>query len=149
MKKIITLCVFIVGWLAIINAQTTKTLSKSVDLGTTKTIYILLPGAVEVQEWEEDYLRVTTTLVVENMEENIVKRLIMIGRYSLLSQTDKYGKLMVLKMPNVANFVTVKGVDLSEHYTFAIHVPKDHEVIIKDDLKPKEIHFKNSSKTSM
>jgi hypothetical protein len=149
MKKIITLSIFIVSLLAMVNAQTTKTLSRSVDLGTTKTIYILLPGPVEVNEWEEDYLRVTTTLVVENMDENIVKRLIMIGRYGLESKTDKYGKLMALNMPNVANFVTVKGVDLEEFYTFEINVPKDHEVIIKEDFNPKAAQPQNSFKTSM
>ncbi|WMX14080.1 MULTISPECIES: hypothetical protein [unclassified Aureispira] len=149
MKKIITLCIFVVSWLATMNAQTTKTLSKSINLAATKTIYILLPGAVEVNEWEEDYIRVVTKLSVENMDENIVKRLIILGRYNLVTETDKYGKLMVLKMPNVANFVTVKGVDLAEYYTFEISAPKNYEVIVKEDLVPKGSHYKNTSKSSM
>lgn len=144
-----TLCIFIVSWLATINAQTTKTLSKSVNLGTTKTMYILLPGTVNVTVWEEDYLRVTTNLVVENMDESITKQLIMIGRYNLAVKTDKYGKMMYLKMPNVANFVMVKGVDLEEHYTFEVNAPKNYEVIVKEDFNTKKANYKNTSNTSM
>lgn len=136
MKKIFTSLFFVFGWIVLTNAQLTKTLSKSVDLETTHTAYVMLPGDVVVTEWEEDYLRVTTTLDVENMSEHIVKRLLVLGRYNLVSKTDKYGKMMVLTMPNTANFVTIKGVDLIERYNFAINAPKGYRVIVKDKLNP-------------
>ncbi|WP_264788760.1 hypothetical protein [Aureispira anguillae] len=132
MKKIFTSLIFVFSLVVLTNAQLTKTLSKSVDLEETHTAYIMLPGNVTVTEWEEKYLRVTTTLDVENMGESIVKRLMIIGRYNLEAKKDKYGKMMVLTMPNTTNFVTIKGVDLIERYSFEVNVPKGYNILVKE-----------------
>lgn len=130
MKNLLTVLIVILWGTITTNGQITKTLSRSIDLGKTHTTYLNLPGEVKVTEWEEGYLRILSTIEVENMTEGVVKRLLMTGRYSLEVKTDKYEKQMALMMPNSANFVTVKGVDLIEQYTFEVKVPKGYRVIV-------------------
>ncbi len=136
MKKLLTVLVIVLGLTTIINAQTVKTLTKSVALNQTQKAYAVLPGEVAVSEWNENFIRVTTIVKVENMSENIVKRLVMVGRYSLETKEDKSGDMMFIKMPKVAHHVTVQGVELDESYSFEINYPKGFKVIVKDILNP-------------
>ena len=135
MKNLLTLLVLVFAFTATF-AQTEKTLTKSVALNETQTAFVLLPGAVAVTEWNESFLRVTTTINVENMNESIVKRLVIVGRYSVEAKEDKYGKMMVIKMPKTAHHVTVQGVALTESYTFEINAPIGYRVVVKEDLNP-------------
>jgi hypothetical protein len=135
MKKLLTVLVLVFGLTTIINAQTVKTLTKSVALNQTQKAYAVLPGEVAVSEWNENFIRVTTTVKVENMSDNIVKRLIMVGRYGLETKEDKSGDMMIIKMPKVAHHVTVQGVELDESYSFEIYCPKGYRIIVKDKLK--------------
>jgi hypothetical protein len=96
----------------------------------------MLPGDVSLTTWDENFLRVTTTIQVANMSENIVKRLVVVGRYSIETKEDKFGKMMVIKMPKVAHYVAVQGVDLVESYDFKIQAPKGYKVVVKEDLNP-------------
>ena len=143
MKKAIALLLIVLGFGLSINAQVTKTLAKSISLDETKTAYLILPGPVNVSTWDNDYIRVTTTINVQNMNENILKCLVMAGRYSIEVKVDKYGKMLAIKMPHVENFVFVKGVDLIESYSFEVTYPKGYHIAVKEDLNPKAIN-KNS-----
>ena len=135
MKNLLTLLILVFAFTATF-AQTEKTLTKSVALNETHTAYEMLPGEVAVTEWNESFVRITTTINVENMSENIVKRLVIVGRYSIEAQEDKFGKMMVIKMPKAAHHVTVQGVELAETYTFEINAPKGYKVVVKEDLNP-------------
>jgi len=134
MKLLTTLLLLILTFT--INAQVSKTLIKSTSIEETHTAFVILPGEVNVNKWDENFIRVTTTVNVANMSENIVKRLIMVDRYSIETKEDKFGKIMVIKMPNIAHYVAVKGVDLIETYTFEVHAPKGYKVVVKQDLNP-------------
>ena len=131
--KLLTTLLFLILTFTI-NAQVNKTLIKSTSIEETHTAFVILPGKVNVNEWNENFIRVTTTINVENMSENIVKRLVIVGRYSVEAKEDNYGKMMVIKMPNVAHYVAVKGVDLIETYTFEVYAPEGYKVIVKQDL---------------
>jgi hypothetical protein len=145
MKRIFTLLVLVFGLALAMNAQIEKTLAKTVNLNETHTAYVMLAGNVDVTEWEEDYIRLTTTITVANMSKSIVERLILVGRYTVETKTDKYGKRMVIEMPNVAHFVAVRGVDLVESYTFEINAPKGYKVVVKEDLNPNAKQNKNAT----
>ena len=131
--KLLTTLLFLILTFTI-NAQVNKTLIKSTSIEETHTAFVILPGKVNVNEWNENFIRVTTTINVENMSENIFKRLVIVGRYSVEAKEDKYGKMMVIKMPNVAHYVAVKGVDLIETYTFEVYAPEGYKVVVKQDL---------------
>ena len=135
MKNLFTLIILVFAFTATF-AQTEKTLTKSVALNETQTAFVMLPGEVAVTEWNESFIRVTTTINVENMSENIVKRLVIVGRYSVEAKEDKYGKMMVIKMPKAAHQVTVQGVELTETYTFEVNAPKGYRIVVKEDLNP-------------
>ena len=145
MKNFIILLIIVFGFTTM-NAQTQKTLIKKVDLKGTKTAFIMLPGDVGVTQWDEDHLRVTTTIDVENMDENIVKRLVIVGRYEIQIKVDKYGKMYILEMPKVKNYVAVKGVDLVEKYSFKIDAPKGYKIVVKQDLNP---NFKQTTNAKL
>jgi len=134
MKLLTTLLLLILTFT--INAQVSKTLIKSTSIEETHTAFVMLPGEVNVNEWNESFIRVTTTINVENMNESIVKRLVIVGRYSVEAKEDKFGKMMIIKMPNVAHYVAVKGVDLIETYTFEVYAPEGYKVVVKQDLNP-------------
>lgn len=145
MKNLFMFWVLFITFATTVFGQTEKTMVKSINLAETHTTYAMLPGAVEVVEWDEDFLRLTTTLKVENMSESIVKRLLIVGRYTVESQVDELGEVMLVKMPKVANLVVVQGVDLLETCTFVIHAPKGYRVIIKNDLNPKHLQKEGGS----
>jgi len=131
MKNVFTLLILVFGIVATTQAQVEKTLVKSVALEASANLTVALPGAVEVEEWDKDFVRVTTNLKVENMNENIVKQLVIVGRYNVETATE--GQAIVITMPKVANLVTVKGVSLKEVLTFNIAAPEGYEVIIKGE----------------
>ena len=131
MKNVFTLLILVFGIVATTQAQVEKTLVKSVALEASANLTVALPGAVEVEEWDKDFVRVTTNLKVENMNENIVKQLVIVGRYNVETATE--GQAIVITMPKVANLVTVKGVLLKEVLTFNIAAPEGYEVIIKGE----------------
>ena len=135
MKGVITMIVFV---LSVFNlfAQTEKEVTKSVALNQTEVAYLMLPGDVKVTEWDKPFIRVTTTIAVANMTDQIVERLIMVGRYSLESKEDKTGRMMVVKMPKVDHYVAVQGVNLVESYSFDVQAPEGYRVIVKEDLNP-------------
>jgi len=135
MKTLFTLLVLVLAATTTF-AQTEKTLTKSLALNETHTAFVMLPGDVSLTTWDENFLRVTTTIQVANMSENIVKRLVVVGRYSIETKEDKFGKMMVIKMPKVAHYVAVQGVDLVESYDFKIQAPKGYKVVVKEDLNP-------------
>ena len=135
MKTLLTLLVLVLAATTTF-AQAEKTLTKSLALNETHTSFVMLPGDVSLTTWDENFLRVTTTIQVANMSENIVKRLVVVGRYSIETKEDKFGKMMVIKMPKVAHYVAVQGVDLVESYDFKIQAPKGYKVVVKEDLNP-------------
>ncbi|MCH2022555.1 MAG: hypothetical protein MK207_08770 [Saprospiraceae bacterium] len=140
MKNLLTTLFLVIGITNFITAQTEKTITKSFAVNQSQMAFVMLPGDVTVNEWNENYIRLTTNVTVENMSENIVKQLVIVGRYNIEVKEDKYGKMIVVKMPDIAHFVTVKGVALVESYTFEINTPVGYKVVIKDDLNPNAPH---------
>ena len=130
-----TLLVLVCGIITTTNAQVEKTFVKSLAVETTTgkatVATMTLPGKVEMTEWNNNYISVTTNLTITNMSENIVKQLIAVGRYNLVTTLDEDAQTLTVEMPKMAHHVTVKGVDVIENVTFEINVPKGFQVILK------------------
>ncbi|WMX14078.1 MULTISPECIES: hypothetical protein [unclassified Aureispira] len=133
MKNLILLLSLVCGLATTMNAQVEKTLVKSVALATSTSAIVNLPGEVSLQEWDKDFIRVTTHLKVDNMSENIVKQLVVVGRYTLATDVDPSNGTLIITMPKVANQVTVKGVLLAEYLSFEINAPEGYQVIIESE----------------
>lgn len=137
MKNLIILLSLVLGFATTINAQTEKTLVKSVALTASNSAIVSLPGEMSLSTWDNDndFIRVTTYLKVDNMNENIVKQLVMVGRYTLSTKLDEATGTLMISMPKVANQVTVKGILLAEHLIFEISAPEGYQVIIDGEGK--------------
>lgn len=133
MKNLIILLSLVLGFATTMNAQAEKTLVKSVALTASNSAIVSLPGEMNLKTWDNDFIRVTTYLQVDNMNENIVKQLVMVGRYTLSTKLDEATGTLTITMPKVANQVTVKGVLLAERLSFEINAPEGYQVIIEGE----------------
>lgn len=138
MKNVIILLSLVLAFVTTTNAQVDKVLVKSIALTASTSATVNLPGEVSLTTWDNDFIRVTTSLKVDNMNENIVKQLVMVGRYTLTTKLDAMTGTLVITMPKVANQVTVKGVLLAEYLNFEINAPEGYQVVIEgqEDLNP-------------
>ncbi|BDS12193.1 hypothetical protein [Aureispira anguillae] len=121
MKKIFTLLIFCCLAAQITFAQSQKTFVKSLATQAS-TVVLNLDGATNITEWDEQFIRVTTTIELTNFNEEILKRLVAVGRYTL-ETTTKDG-VMTVNMPKLATKVTIKGQLLNEVLNYEILVPK-------------------------
>lgn len=126
MKNLITLLVLVFALVTNMQAQVEKTLVKSIALQGSTAAVVTLPGEVTVNEWDKDFIRVTATVNVLNFDENITKRLIVVGRYEL--KTAMQDGKMIIEMPKVSNLVTIRGTQLQETFSFEVSTPKNFSV---------------------
>jgi hypothetical protein len=126
MRKLYTLFFFFVVLGS--NAQSEKSFVKSI-LAESNRVVLQLSGASEFSEWDEDFIRITTTVQLTNFNDDILKRLFSVGRYSLVS-VSKQGALY-LTMPKVLRPVSIKGVALNELLRHEVFVPKATKVKIE------------------
>ena len=132
MKNVLLLIIMMVGSVVSSMGQTQKTLVKSIDLAQAKHVVAQLPGAIQSSTWENDFVRVTTYLTVDNMPESIVKQLVLVGRYNLATTIDENTQTLVITMPKIANHVRVKGIALNEQFRFEIQAPAGYPITIQD-----------------
>lgn len=136
MKTLLTLFIFTYCFVATTSAQVEKELVKSIAVETTTGsamgAVISLPGKAVVTEWDNNYIRITTTIKVDNMNEAIVKQLLSVGRYTVEGRLDEKTQVLTVNMPKMAYLVTVKGVDVKEVLTFQISIPRGYEIVLKN-----------------
>lgn len=121
MKTIFTFFVLLILSVQTSFCQSQKTFVKSLTANAS-SISVDLEGNTEITEWEESFLRVTTTIELSNFNEDILKRLVSVGRYSV--ETTTSNGVMTIKMPKLATKVTIRGQVLNEILTYEILVPK-------------------------
>ena len=121
MKTIFTLFVLSILFVQTSFGQSQKTFVKSLSANTS-SISIDLEGKTEIVEWEESFVRVTTTIELSNFSEEILKRLVSVGRYSV--ETTTSNGIMTIQMPKLATKVTIRGQALNEILTYEILIPE-------------------------
>lgn len=121
MKTIFTLFIFSILSLSTSFGQSQKTFVKSLSADAA-SIAVDLEGKTEVTEWEESFIRVTTTIELSNFNEEILKRLVSVGRYNIETTTND--GMMTIQMPKLATKVTIRGQLLNEVLTYEILIPE-------------------------
>jgi|VirMetMinimDraft_7_1064189.scaffolds.fasta_scaffold45568_2 hypothetical protein len=121
MKTIFTLFILSILFVPTSFGQSQKTFVKSLT-ANAPSIAVDLEGKTQVTEWEESFVRITTTIELSNFNEEILKRLVSVGRYSI--ETSTSNGIMTIQMPKLATKVTIRGQVLSEVLTYEILVPE-------------------------
>lgn len=132
MKHLLTILFFLLT-VQMSFAQSQKTFVKSLTADAA-TVVVDLEGQTAVNEWNENFIRVITTVELTNSSEEILKRLVAVGRYSLESET--IDGVMTLTMPKLATKVNVKGELLNEIVQYEIFVPQGLSVTVKTHNSP-------------
>lgn len=122
MKKLFTTLLFFMISIGFAFSQSEQVIVKSIPLQNASGIVLELPGEVKAQEWERDYIRVTVTINALNTNEDILKRLITVGRYDI--QSEVIGDEVQITMPKMEQQVTIKGTDLQDRLLFEVSYPK-------------------------
>lgn len=125
MKKILFILIFSVILLPIAFPQGQKALIKSFQTDS-KELVVDMVGRVLINEWEEDYIRVVSNIEINNFSEQILMRLLMVGRYSITSET--VDGALIIRMPKIAHQVSINGEVLKEVLEYQIFVPRGTKV---------------------
>ena len=101
-------------------AQGKSTLVKSVP-AESPSVVIDIPGEIKTSSWDSDYIRITLTIELTNNTEDILKKLVSVGRYDFKSTIEN--GTQTITIPKLAQKVTIKGVDLIEKMNIEVMLP--------------------------
>lgn len=125
MKKLLFILIFSVIFLPISFTQGQKALIKSFPTDSEELVVDMV-GRVLVNEWDEDYIRVVSNIEINNFSEKVLMRLLMVGRYSITSET--VDGSMIITMPKIAHQVSINGEVLKEILEYQFFVPRGTKV---------------------
>lgn len=125
MKKFFLIWIALLGIAALTFGQTQRTLVKTLPIEQTihKTIFALR-GNVEVEEWNNQTVRIITTITTEHTAENVLKALIIAGRYNYELIVDDVNQTITVDMPKKDNAVMINGINLDDKLEYKIYIPK-------------------------
>lgn len=122
-----------------------KTLVKSFNLQGSQEVLLDLKGDVDVQEWNNDIMRVQITIGIPNGNEAMLKSLVRAGRYNLRSKTNDEDAYLVFA-PGLDREIKLKGQPLKEILSYQIFAPSN--VIVKQTTEASTSNVKVDKKSS-
>lgn len=128
MKKNITILLILISS-TFLFGQVQKTYVKSFA-EETSTISLNLSGKVQVVEWDEDFVRVHATVSLEGGSLQVLKSLVLSGRYGVEATRD--GSSLVLSTACRKKEVTYRGSLLDDEVEYRVFVPRYMEVRMLD-----------------
>ncbi len=144
LKAYITVALLIGAFAIAVGQQVEKTLVKSFNLQGLQSVQLDLKGEVDVQEWDNDILRIQMTIGLENGNETQLKALIKAHRYYLKSkiESDEF----IVFAPALHKEVRISGVKLNEAIRYTINAPRN--VLVKQSDAATSIQPKDSNTPS-
>lgn len=127
MKNLLFILIFSVLLIPASFTQGQKVLIKSFNTDS-KELVVDMTGRVLVNEWDENYVRVMSNIEINNFDEKVLMRLLMVGRYSITSET--IDGVMKITMPRIADQISIKGEMLEEVLEYQIYVPRGTQVTV-------------------
>lgn len=103
-------------------AQSSKTITQSIPLDGANEVIFNIPAKIELVEWNNDFMRVETTVTLAHLSETILKSIIMSGRYHLDAKT--VDGVVTLTSPKADLVVMVGGKELIDEVTYKVMIPK-------------------------
>lgn len=115
--------------------QTQKTFVKSFP-NPSSSITVELNGPVEVKEWDQPFVRVLTTVSLDNGNSNVLTTLSRTGRYSLLTKNTESNT--TIHTTTEHNPLKYKGQLIKEEIGYTIYVPQYSKVNVVGENKSPE-----------
>ena len=109
--------------ITIATSQSEKTLVKSFNLKGMQVVVLDLDGEVEVREWDNTFMRVQLTIVIEKGNDSMLKNLVRSGRYNLYSKISEED--FKIFAPGTKKEMKVSGQDLNENITYLVYAPEN------------------------
>jgi hypothetical protein len=125
MKKFFLTWITLLGIAALTLGQTQKTLVKTLAVENTAYEAIFaLKGTVEVEEWNNQTIRIVTTITTTNTAENVLKALVVAGRYNYEMTVDQAKQTITVDMPKKGQAIIINGIDLDDKLEYKIYIPQ-------------------------
>jgi len=115
----------LLGFVLFVNysfGQANKTYVKTVDPQMSQQISLKFDQPYEVEQWDEDGLRLLIDVKLHNASDKILEQLMLAGRYKITKE--KEGDSFVIDIPGLKKEVTIKGQTLEEEVSLKIMVPR-------------------------
>ncbi len=102
--------------------QAEKNIVKSYPYEGAAVVTLAANGVLEVEEWDEDIVRLVTHIQAVNFSESTLKALAQAGRYTATSKN--VDGTIILTMLKAQREVVLRGIKIEERYRFKIYVPR-------------------------
>jgi branched-subunit amino acid aminotransferase/4-amino-4-deoxychorismate lyase len=122
MKYLFLTIVFLLGCTSSTFSQVQKNIVKSYQYNNAHVITLAVEGEVVIEEWDENIVRLVTTIDALNFNEPTLKALTEAGRYTASSKN--VDDAMILTMLKAQRDLEIRGILIEEKYTFKIFVPR-------------------------
>ena len=122
MKQLILTTIFFLFCAVAAQAQVQKNIVKSYQHEGAKLVTLAVKGEVEIEEWDEEIVRLVTSIDAINFNEATLKALAEAGRYTASSKNVDGN--FILTMLKAQKEVTLRGTKIEEKYRFKIFVPR-------------------------
>lgn len=125
MKQLFLTWIILLAIVGLGLAQTQKTLVKTFPVTTeTETVTFAIKGDATVMEWEHETIRIVTTIKAQNIEEKVLKALIIAGRYDYQVTLDQELGTATFDLPKMERTIFINGRDFEDVLEFEIFIPQ-------------------------
>jgi len=99
-----------------------KVFVKSFNVKNFQTVTLDVDGDVELKTWNEDQMRITMTINLQEGSETLLKSLVKAGRYNIEAQENE-GELKI-SAPGLDKQVMLRnGTNIGEQVSFVVFAP--------------------------
>lgn len=122
MKQLISTFILLFAVVLMAQGQAEKNIVKSYPHEGASTITLAANGVIEVEEWDEDIVRLVTHIHAVNFNEATLKALAQAGRYTATAKN--VDNTLILTMLKAQREIVIRGIKVEERYRFKVYVPR-------------------------
>jgi hypothetical protein len=115
--------------------QAERTFVKSFNLQGRQTVVLNLGDNIQVNQWDNDLMRVQMTVSSPSMNNATLKSVAESGRYML--KNDMTVPLFIVTVPATERSIKINGNEVKEIITYTVYVPKNVTVLKNTDPNAK------------
>ena len=118
---------FLLVSISIVGQNAEKTLVRAFNLQGNQEILLDIDGAVEIQSWNQEQMRIMMTISLAEGSELMLKNLVKIGRYNLTAEETTDG--LTISAPALGKQVKLRdGSEFNEIISMVVYAPNNVSV---------------------